>query len=525
MSRKTERACLAAAVAALALMAAPAAHAADPVIAAGGDVACAPEDSAWNGGAGTPSSGPGSPGRCHAKHTSDLFAGLAPLHILALGDLQYENGSLGRFEKSYAPSWGRRKSITKPVPGNHEYGSGGQDVDKDAGGYFKYFETELAAEGPDAGNPRKGWYSFDVPVPSATGGPPFDWHFVALNSECAAGLAPQVSWEGGCAVGSEQERWLREDLAADDSDCTVAYWHDPRFSSGEIGDSAIMAPMFNALYEDYADIVLSGHDHDYERFAQLGPTGQPEPGRGVRQLVVGTGGKSLFERGQTRPPTSEVFQNTVYGVLKLTLHGPAAAHPNGWYEWEFVDDGHSGSDFVDAGSADCVSPAKPPPAAKPSPAAKPAAAPDRLAPSISRASLSPRRFRVGPRRTAVATGEAKGKVARGTTIRYRLSEAATVTLRMDRGLSGRKVRLKGSPKRRCVAQTQANAKRGNARCTVYRKSGALTAKGAAGARQVKFSGRMGRRKLKPARYRLTLSARDAAANAGKPVRLRFTVVK
>jgi len=102
-------------------------------------------------------------------------------------------------------------------------------------------------------------------------------------------------------------------------------------------------------------------------------------------------------------------------VLKLTLHGPAAAHPNGWYEWEFVDDGHSGSDFVDTGSADCVSPAKPPPAAKPSPAAKPAAAPDRLAPSISRASLSPRRFRVGPRRTAVAAGEAKGKVARGTT--------------------------------------------------------------------------------------------------------------
>ncbi len=105
-------------------------------VAAGGDVACAPEDSAWNGGAGTPSSGPGDPGRCHERRTSDLFTALAPLHILALGDLQYENGSLTRFQRSYGPSWGRFKSITKPVPGNHEYGSGGQDVDKDAGGYF-----------------------------------------------------------------------------------------------------------------------------------------------------------------------------------------------------------------------------------------------------------------------------------------------------------------------------------------------------------------------------------------------------
>ncbi len=121
---------------------------------------------------------------------------LAPLHILALGDLQYENGSLTRFQRSYGPSWGRFKSITKPVPGNHEYGSGGQDFDADAPGYFTYFEPELATEGPDAGN-------------------------------CAAGLAPEVSWEGGCAVGSEQERWLQLVVGTGERASSSAARHGP----------------------------------------------------------------------------------------------------------------------------------------------------------------------------------------------------------------------------------------------------------------------------------------------------------
>ena len=181
------------------------------------------------------------------------------------------------------------------------------------------------------------------------------WHIVALNSECAAGLRVQVGWEGDCAAGSEQEQWLRADLAANTSDCTLAYWHHPRFSSGDIGDNPIMAPIWNALYEDHADIVLAGHDHNYERLAQAGPTGAREPGRGIRSWVVGTGGKNL-KPIPSALPASDVRDNTSHGVLQLTLHGAVPAHPRGWYEWEFAGDGRSASTFTDSGAGDCVGP-------------------------------------------------------------------------------------------------------------------------------------------------------------------------
>lgn len=489
-------------VLAASLLAAPA-RAADPVVVAGGDVACAPEDSSFNGGAGIVSPPPGS---CHEQYTSDLFPALAPAHILALGDLQYEDGNRARFDASYEPSWGRAKAITKPVPGNHEYGSGGSNVDPAAAGYFGYFAQQLAAEGPDAGNPQRGWYSFDVPVPTAPGAPPFNWHLVALNSECASGLRDRVGWTGRCDAGSEQEQWLRRDLAADASSCTIAYWHHPLFSSGGEGASPVMGPIWNALHDDYADLVLAGHDHDYERFPPRGaaPAGPVEPGRGIREFVVGTGGRSLLPPGAV-DGTHEVFQNTVYGVLKLTLHAPSRAHLNGWYEWEFVDDGRSGSDFVEAGSADCVAP------------------PDRTAPTVSRASVLRRRFRVGGGPTALV---AKKKPPRGTVVRYSLSEFGTAMLRFDQGVKGRRVRVKNSRRRRCVAQTRRNAKRGNRRCTVYRKAATLTRSNALiGPQQVRFSARIGERKFRPGRYRLTITARDIPGNPAKPVALRFTVVK
>jgi hypothetical protein len=272
---------LALAIAGLALIAIPA-HAADPVLVAAGDAACAPGDVDYNGGAGTvpPAA---TPGRCHQGYTADLIEGIAPAHLLALGDLQYEDGALSKFNFSYEASWGRTaiKAKTKPVPGNHEYGAGnttGGNIhnDPNAAGYFTYFAAQLAAEGPDAGDPHKGWYSFDVPVAGTK------WHVVALNSECAAGLRVTVGWDGDCDAGSEQEQWLRADLAADRSDCTIAYWHHPRFSSGDLGDNSIMAPIWDALHDDYADIVLAGHDHNYERFAPKGKTGAVEPGRGIR---------------------------------------------------------------------------------------------------------------------------------------------------------------------------------------------------------------------------------------------------
>ncbi len=505
----------------LALWSSPA-LAADPVLVAGGDVACSPGSAAYMGGNGTLEPAPGS---CHHKYTSDVIAQLSPLHLLALGDLQYEDGALSRFNASYAPSWGRAglKEITKPVPGNHEYGQGGSDndpdtinADPDATGYFTYFADQLAAEGEDAGDPRKGWYSYDVVVGGADA-PRFHWHIVALNSECAAGLRsrPGFDWEGGCAAGSAQEQWLRQDLAADDSSCTLAYWHHPRFSSGDNGDNPIMAPIWDALYQDEADVALAGHDHHYERFAQQTPAGEAAPGRGIREFVVGTGGKNFHGAGPTPGPHSETFQNTVYGVLKLTLHGPSTAHPLGWYEWEFVDDGKSGTDYTDSGSADCVgatgsptptptptsAPAggggvAPAPLIAPNPSAPPSLV-DLVAPRLSTLGMSRRRFRPGRRSTRLS---GRSSLARsGTVVRYRLSEPATASLRIQR--RGRR--------------------RGK---VVYRTVATLTRRGKAGAQRVAFTGRVRGRALRAGRYRISIAARDRAGNRATARALSFVIV-
>jgi len=444
------------------------AHAADPVLVAVGDIACDPGSASFGGGAGTTEP---PPGRCHQMYTSDAALAIDPLHALVLGDIQYENGAAAKFTASYDPSWGRLKSVTKPVPGNHEYGANSSDYDATAGGYFGYFQSELAAEGPDAGDSQKGWYSFDVSVGSTK------WHIVALNSECAAGLRVQVGWAGDCDAGSEQERWLRADLAADRSDCTLAYWHHPRFSSGGQASSSIMAPIWNALYSDYADLVLAGHAHNYERLGQAGPTGAREPGRGIRSFVVGTGGKNVLPLQATPLPATDVRNNTTHGVLKLTLHGPAPAHPRGWYEWEFVDDGQSASTFTDSGSGDCVGPPRPAVvAAKP----VPAVVLDRVAPVLSRPRLSRRRFRVG----------------RGTVFAFTLSEASTATLRIDRRRKGR-----------------------------YRRAGSFKRKLRKGRARVRFSGRLRGRRLKPGVYRLSIIPKDGAGNVGKPRRLFFRILK
>ncbi len=484
-----------------AVLAAAPAGAADPVMIAVGDVACDPADGAYNGGMGTVDP---APGRCHQKDTSDIAVAARPAltNVLALGDLQYENGALAKFNASYDPTWGRVRDVTKPVPGNHEYGANGSDFDANATGYFTYFRDQLAAEGPDAGDPQRGWYSYDVQAGGTS------WHIVALNSECAAGLRVQVGWEGDCAAGSEQEQWLRTDLAANTSDCTLAYWHHPRFSSGDIGDNPIMAPIWNALYEDHADIVLAGHDHHYERLAQAGPTGAREPGRGIRSWVVGTGGKNL-KPIPSALPASDVRDNTSHGVLQLTLHGAVPAHPRGWYEWEFAGDGRSASTFTDSGAGDCVGPPVQPtpttttttttPAAAPPPAVGPSAnTADRIRPVISRARLSRSRFRVGARATAIST------VARGTTVAYSLSEPVTAVFRIDRRVSVR---------------------RGTRRVVRYRRAGTLRRSGSAGPRRVPFSGRIGSKPLRPGRYRLTISARDGASNAGRRRVLRFTVLR
>jgi glycosyl hydrolase family 99/fibronectin type III domain protein len=292
---------------------------ADPVIAAAGDVACAPNT--------TPTSI-----SCKSAATSDLLLGLQPTALLSLGDHQYECGSLSAFMASYDPTWGRLKSITHPAVGNHEYlTTGGADCaanvkpdgSPSAAGYFDYFDGAGNQDGP-AGARDKGYYSYDIGA----------WHLIALNANCSRAR--------GCSAGSPQEAWLRADLAAHPNACTLAYWHQPRFSSGEHGSSALYDAFWSDLYAAGAEIVLNGHDHDYERFAPQSPAQVADPA-GIREFVVGTGGRGL------RPvaaaiANSEVINTGTFGVLELTLHATS-------YDWHFAP--VAGNAFSDAGSQAC----------------------------------------------------------------------------------------------------------------------------------------------------------------------------
>lgn len=244
--------------------------------------------------------------------TADLLDAI-PGTVFTTGDNAYGNGTPQEFQECYDPSWGRHKARTMPSPGNHDYGT------DNAAGYFGYF-------GPAAGNPDNGYYSYDRG----------QWHIVALNSNCN-------DIDAGCDAGSPQEQWLRQDLAANPRMCTLAYFHHPLFSSGSHGGSASVLELWQALYDFGADVVLNGHDHNYERFAPQDPAGNADPESGIRQFVVGTGGTDLRNAG---PPVanSEVLDAETHGVLKLTLHSTS-------YDWEFVP--VAGETFGDAGSDDC----------------------------------------------------------------------------------------------------------------------------------------------------------------------------
>jgi hypothetical protein len=244
--------------------------------------------------------------------TANLLDGISGT-VFTAGDNAYPNGSTSDFTNCYNPTWGRHKARTRPSAGNHEYNTAG------ATGYYTYF-------GAAAGDPTKGYYSYDVGT----------WHMVAINSNCA-----QIS---GCQAGSAQETWLRQDLAASTQPCTIAYWHHPLFTSGSNHAPATeMRPIFQALYDFNAEVVVSGHNHQYERFAPQNPTGGLDTTRGIREFVAGTGGASHYTFG-TIQPNSEIRNADTFGVLKLTLHA------NG-YDWQFVPE--AGKTFTDSGSGTC----------------------------------------------------------------------------------------------------------------------------------------------------------------------------
>jgi hypothetical protein len=234
-----------------------------------------------------------------------------PGTVFAAGDLAYEKGTTAQFRDCYHPAWGRFRSRTRPVPGNHEYNTAG------AAPYYAYFATR-------AGTAGEGWYAYDVGT----------WRVYSLNSNCPA--------IGGCGAHTLQMRWLADDLAANPRACVAAVWHHPLFTSGVHGPSTSMRPAWEILQAAGADLVLNGHEHDYERFAPQLPDGTAHPA-GIRQFVVGTGGAGLRSFG-TMMANSEVRRTGVHGVLKLELMA-------GSYRWAFVP--VAGSSWTDGGSAAC----------------------------------------------------------------------------------------------------------------------------------------------------------------------------
>jgi hypothetical protein len=226
-----------------------------------------------------------------------------PGTVFTTGDNSYESGTMSEYNNCYEPTWGRHKNRTKPVPGNHEYLTSG------AAGYFQYFDNIPS------------YYAYDLG----------DWRIYALNSEIDA------------SEDSPQVTWLQEDLAAHPAQCALAYWHRPRWSSGtHHGSKDDFQTLWQILYEAGAELVLNGHEHNYERFAEMNAEGAAVSS-GLREIVVGTGGRDLYEFGSPLP-ASEVRNDSTLGVLKLTLRADG-------YDWEFIP--VAGATFTDRGSGIC----------------------------------------------------------------------------------------------------------------------------------------------------------------------------
>ncbi len=230
--------------------------------------------------------------------------------VFTLGDNVYPNGTADEFADCYGPTWGRHLARTKPVSGNHDYDTSG------AAGYYGYFGAVAA--------PPRGYYAYDLGA----------WRVVVLNSEC--GKVP-----GGCGAGSPQERWLEADLDAHAASNVIAMWHRPRFTSQGAGGNTALTALWDTLYDHGADLILTGHTHNYERFAPMRADGTLDTAHGIPSIIVGTGGADSAPPISRRAPNSLRLFNDAYGVLKLTLHATT-------FDWEFVP--IQGQSFADSGT-------------------------------------------------------------------------------------------------------------------------------------------------------------------------------
>jgi hypothetical protein len=246
------------------------------------------------------------------SRTANLIDSLAGT-VMTAGDNAYDTGTDREFRDCYGPTWGRFRDRTRPAPGNHDW------VTTGAGGYFRYF-------GERAGPAGRGYYAFDAG----------SWRVYSLSTDCG--------YVGGCAKGSEQHTWLKQQLASHPNACVLAVWHQPRFSSGPHDDGKRPLPLLQLLHRWGGDVVVNGHDHIYERFAPARPDGTLDREYGVRQFIVGTGGGPLYSTSQPYAPNSKVRDSSSHGVLRLVLNADA-------YTWEFLP--VSGDTFRDAGSGTC----------------------------------------------------------------------------------------------------------------------------------------------------------------------------
>ena len=245
--------------------------------------------------------------------TGALIAANPTATVFANGDLAHNNGTDTDILNAYVPAWGGFKARTIPVTGNHEYQS------LKALGFFNYW-------GPAAGDPTKGYYSLNLGA----------WHIVVLNANCAF---------VDCSSGSAQETWLRNDLAANPTACTLALFHQPLYTSSSIvSPTAAVQPLWADLYSSNADLIVNGHAHNYERFSPQDANGALDTTRGIVEIIAGTGGASLFPFNSSFAANSVVHNSSTWGVLKLTLHSTS-------FDWQFIP--IAGQTFTDSGTRAC----------------------------------------------------------------------------------------------------------------------------------------------------------------------------